>query len=315
METVFWGNRKRMNIKYFFFTILLLILNYVNLASFESFNLLAPLIWISLFSVGIILVWKSINVFTGDNIIEIISSSFNRLKLLMYVLIIVLMIMSLVLIRENRIYISGFDLLFFQRTIAIVLFIVTLMNLEVIRKIDEIKFKNIQDFTIEPNIEFYIPFKLEENSFYFINKTNDEKVIYNKIEVDDSYNYGLMAKELFKHQYLKTEDGLEQSTVRNFLNFIRGFKLDQKLIWLDTNPTGTKESTYTCLVLLLNNIIDTYKNSRSEFVKSRLVTNFTMRDFDINCGSINTAFSQKRIPKRDFQRVNLILEILSNSKK
>lgn len=315
METIFWGNRKRMNIKYFLLTILLLVLNYVNISFCESYNFFIPLIWFSLILVGFIFIWKSLQVFTGDNFIANFNSNFKRLKLLMYVLIIVLMIMSLVLIAEKRIFMLGYDLLFLQRTIALVLFIVTIMNLEVIRKVDEIKFDEIQEVIIKPNIEFHIPFKLQGNSIDFQNITNSGKVIYNKIKIGNSYDYQIVAQKLFAHQYVKTEDGLEQSTIRNFLNFTRGCRLDQKLIWLDTNPTGTKESTYTCLVLLMKNIICEYKKSRSEFIRNRLVNTFTMRDFDINCRSINTAFSEERIPKKDTQRVELIIKLLSESKK
>lgn len=314
MENIFWGNRKRMNIKYLLLTVLLLILNYLNLSSFESYNFFIPVIWVSLISVGLIFLWKSIHVFTGNNFIENINSNFKRLKLLMYVLIIVLMIMSLVLIGEKRIFILGYDLLFFQRTLAISLFVVTLMNLEVIRKVDEIEFFEIKELVIEPIVEFYISSNHEVKSAAFVHNFTIEEIVFNNIVFNDIYSYEEMGRKLFTHNFLKTKDGLEESTIRNFVKFVKGERLDQILLICDKNLRGSQESTYSCVILLLKNIIVKFKTSLTKFMENRFMISFSLLDFEMKLGSLKQAYSNNR-KNQNTDRQVLILEIIKKSVK
>lgn len=141
MEILFYGDKQKMNKLYFALVIMAIFLNYLSVEYSKIVNIFIPIMGILLVVFSISYLKQMISVFFGKDFINFLKCDFARVKGFMIFSALIFMGMSISLMNENAIILFNYDFLFIQRSIAICMFVVCIMNVDVMSKIIPIDFK------------------------------------------------------------------------------------------------------------------------------------------------------------------------------
>ncbi|MFC6267481.1 hypothetical protein [Frigoriflavimonas asaccharolytica] len=237
---------------------------------------------------------KLLSVYQSKNFVEYLSCEFQRSKVLMSVIFIILMGYSIYLVSEKEITFYGYKVLFYQRSIAITLFVVCLMNLKVLKDLISVKFLAYPEKNLPEKIEnFSVNTTDSDEIFDLQTLLLKSKSKYLGVSFSNQYDYYKIGEDLFDFKFITNKENNKESVIHDFVNFIEGNPLKFELLWIDKNPTSTKEVTYSCLLLLLKNIgIKQAADSRDKFIKNRLMNNIKFYGKIAKIGSIKSAFSK-----------------------
>ena len=247
MEILFYGDKQRMNKLYFSLVIMAIVLNYLLVEYLKEFNVFIPIMVILLAFFLLSYLRQMIRIYSGKNFIKFLKCDVSRIKGFVIFLALIFMGKSISLMNENAIILFNYDFLFIQRSIAICLFVVSIMNVDVMSKIIPIYFKK------EPQVN-----EIEKKEIYFSRKSVDQSIL----NFNDFFN----KQENNLNKYLATKK--ENAKCLNLGN------------------TGNKEELMQLFYFLEKEklIIDTIslEHFMRDFLRVPMILNFTVpafRDF------------------------------------
>ena len=299
--------------KYGIILLILFVVYSLNFKYFNNINILFALVIIIFIKILILLFKKFYEIFSENDFIEKMKLPLYKLSYILYFFLVIVLFFSIMLLYENNVEIFNYDLLYVQKIIGIVLFVVILMNYEILEKVEILEFNNIEIKLENYRIDYYQQ-KQDNGSCYILTIEKNNFSLYDKVTFFKNFDYELMAHKLYCEKFISSEDGSENSTIVNFIRFISGLEMEQQLVIIDENSRGNKSPVYSTLVILLKNLITNYDISFRKFIIHRVANCFKKYDSEINTGSFINAYSRNKINANTF-RENRILDIINESKK